>query len=390
MYSRISRFCSLIFCAINILLFLKQPLCAQSQVSTDSMHQEVYLTFSYSLGLVNTTVTAVSVESTAYLPLGAIFRLLKINYQFDSKLDNVKGFYITESRKYEINFRTGKARIDKVALILQPDEFVRSTLDIYVTPSVLDSLFGLHFIIDMRQLTLWLETKEELPIITERNREEQQSIIESQNAVKEEYPLLYPRQKDLFNGGFFDYSLTAESRKNYRSYGYNLQGGGIVAGGDLELTANGDYTTSLPSSTTLEGQWRYVIDEKSYITNISAGDMYVNGIFPRSFKGIQVSNEPMQVRTMFQSYVIEQKTFPQWTVELYLNERLVGVTKADELGNYRFVVPLTYGTTYYSLRIYGPTGEVIEDRQRIQIPFSFIPVWRSQLYCKRRGITYKQ
>jgi hypothetical protein len=356
-----------------IFIFFTQPLHAQSQISSDSTAQEVYLNFSYSLGLVNTVVTALYAEPNEYLPLGQIFRLLKINYQFDNKLDSVKGFYNTEPRTYEINFRTGKARVDTATFILHPGEFIRSTFDIYVTPSVLDRLFGLHFIIDMRQLTLWLETNEELPIIAERNRKRRQSMIESQNAVKEEYPLLYPRQKDLFNGGFLDYSLTAASTKKYQSYGYNLQGGGIVAGGDLELTANGDYTTSMPSSATMEGQWRYVIDDNPFITNVNAGYENTSGIFLRSFKGIQVSNEPVQIRTMFQSYVIEQKTFPDWTVELYLNEKLVGVTKADGLGNYRFVVPLTYGTTFYSLRIYGPTGEVIEDRQRIQIPFSFIP-----------------
>jgi hypothetical protein len=306
--------------------------------------------------------------------MGEIFRLLKINYRFNKMLDSIYGFYITEHSKYEINFRTGKARVDTAAFTLRSDEFIRSTFDIYVTPSVLDRLFGLHFKIDMRELTLWLETNEELPIIAERTRERQQSMLESSNAAQAEYPLLYPRRKDLFNGGFFDYSLTAISAKKYQSYGYNLQGGGIVAGGDLELTANGGYTTSMPSSATLEGQWRYVIDKSRYISNVSAGYVYTNGIFPRSFKGIQVSNEPVQIRTMFQSYVIEQKTYPQWTVELYLNEKLVGVTKADGLGNYRFVVPLTYGTTNYSLRIYGPTGEMIEDRQRIQIPFLFIPV----------------
>ena len=352
---------------------MKQPLLAQSQAPSDSTAQEVYLNFSYSLGLVNTVVTAIYIAPTTYLPMGEIFRLLKINYNFNKTLDSVSGFYIKESRKYEINLRTGKAHVDTAAFILRSGEFIRSKFDIYVTPGVLDRLFGLHFIIDMLQLTLWLETNEELPIVTERNRERQQRMIENQNAVKEGFPLLYPRQKDLFNGGFLDYSLSAATSKNDKSFGYNLQGGGIVAGGDLELTANGGYTTSLPSSTTLEGQWKYVIDEESYITNITAGDVYVNGLFPRSFKGIQVSNEPVQIRTMFQSYMIEQKTFPEWTVELYLNEKLVGVTKADGLGNYRFIVPLTYGTTNYSLRFYGPTGEVIEDRQRIQIPFSFIP-----------------
>jgi hypothetical protein len=338
------------------------------------MFQEVYLTFSYSLGLVNTVVTANYVEPTTYLPIGEIFHLLKINYKFNKMLDSMNGFYITESRKYEINFRIGKARVDTAAFILRSGEFIRSTFDIYVTPSVLDRLFGLHFMIDMRQLTLWLETNEELPIIAERNRERQQRMIESSNAAQVEYPLLYPRDKNLFDGGFFDYSLTAASTKKYQSYGYDLRGGGFIAGGDLELAANGSYNTSMPSSVAMEGRWRYVIDKSPYISNVSAGYIYTNDLFPRSFKGIQASNEPVQVRTMFQSYVIEQKTLPQWMVELYLNDKLADVTKADGLGNYRFVVPLTYGTTNYSVRTYGPTGEMSEDRQRIQIPFSFIPV----------------
>jgi hypothetical protein len=364
----------LLLYTITIFLFLANPLRAQSKINSDSTSQEVYLTFSYSLGLVNTVVTALYIEPTVYLPMGEIFRLLKINYKFNNSLDSINGFYITEPRKYEISFRTRKAYVDTAAFILRSDEFIRSTFDIYVTTGVLESLFGLRFNFDMRHLSLSLETNEELPIIEARNRERRQNMLQNQNAMQKEHALLYPRQKDFFNGGFLDYSLTAASSKKNKSYGYNLQSGVIIAGGDLELTANGNYAPSLPSSTTMEGRWRYVIDENPYISNFVAGYMSAQGLFYRSFKGIQVSNEPVQIRTMYQRYVIEQKTFPQWTVELYLNEKLVDVTKADELGNYRFVVPLTYGTTNYNLRIYGPTGELIEDRQRIQIPFSFIPV----------------
>jgi hypothetical protein len=364
----------LLLLAIILFPFLAQPVYAQSSAPTDSISQEVYLNFNYSFGLVNTVVTALYVEPAMYLPMGEIFNLLKINHEFDSKLDSMWGFYITEHCKYKINFRTKKARVDTSTFILNSSEFIRSTFDVYVIPSVLERLFGVRFIVDMARLTLSLETNEELPIIAERNRERQQKMIESSNAAQADYPLLYPRNKNLFDGGFLDYSLAAASTKKNRSYGYTLQGSGIVAGGDLELTANGNYAASMPPSTKLEGRWRYVIDKSRYVSNIIAGYMYTNGLFPRSFKGIQASNEPVQVRTMFQSYVIEQKTYPQWTVELYLDEKLIGVTKADGLGNYRFVIPLTYGTTNYSLRIYGPTGEIIEDRQRIQIPFSFIPV----------------
>jgi hypothetical protein len=363
---------ALLFFSLLFLFFLPQLLSAKPLQFSDSTTQEIYLNFSYSFGLVNTVVTALYNEPNEYLPLRQLFHLLKVNYQFDEKLDSVWGFYITEPPTYTINFRTGKARVDTIAFILRSDEFIRTALDIYITPSVFERLFGLRFTIDIRQLTLSLETNVELPIIAERNRDQRQSILENRNA-REEYPLLYSRKKDLFDGGFLDYSLTAASTKNDRSYGYNLQGGGIVAGGDLQLNANGNYAASMPSSETIEGHWQYVVDENPYITNLNAGYVSTNGLFSRSFKGIKVSNEPVQVRTLFQSYVIEKKTFPQWTVELYLNEKLVGMTKADELGNYRFVVPLTYGTTSYSLRLYGPTGEMIEDPERIQIPFSFIP-----------------
>ncbi len=359
--------------AITLFFFLAQPLYTQSQVSSDSLSQEVYLTFNYSLGLVNAIVTALYIEPTTYLPMGEIFHLLKINYKFNKTLENVKGFYVTQARTYEINFRTGTARIHNKKFLLRSGEFVRSTFDIYVTPSVLERLFGLHFDIDMGRLTLSLETEEELPIIAERNRERRQKMIENQNIARAKYPLLFSRSRYFLNGGFLDYSLSSASTKKYQSYGYDLRGGGIVAGGDLTLSANGNYTSSLPSSTTMEGQWHYVSDIRPYITTIRAGYVNADGLFSHSFKGIQISNEPLQIRTMYQSYVVEKKTFPHWTVELYINESLAGITQADGLGNFRFVIPLTYGTTNYSLRMYGPTGEMIEDRQRIQIPFSFIP-----------------
>jgi hypothetical protein len=370
---RIFRLCIIILFTSTFFLSLERPLHAQPFASTDSLSQEVYLNFNYSFGLVNEIVTALYVEPTTYLPLGDIFRLLKINSKFDKTLEKMEGFYLTQVRTYEINFRMGTARVDTATFILRPGEFVRSAFDIYVTPSVLERLFGLHFDIDMGRLTLSLETEEELPIIAERNRERQQKIIESQNITRAKYPLLFSRTRYSLNGGFLDYSLTSASTKKYQSYGYDLRGGGIVAGGDLTLSANGNYTASLPSSTTMEGQWHYVSDITPYITTIRAGFVTADGLFPHSFKGIQISNEPMQIRTMYQSYVVEKKIFPNWTVELYINESLAGVTQADGLGNFRFVIPLTYGTTNYSLRMYGPTGEVIEDRQRIQIPFSFIP-----------------
>ncbi len=368
----LSQLRSIKFSIILILLYSNQLL-SQTQTPANTEIQEVYLNFSYSLGLVNSIVTAIYVEPKVYLPVSEIFRLLKINYTFDKNSGTITGFYIDQKRKYEMNFRMRRAFVDTTHFHIESEEFYFYTLDAYITPSVFERLFRLRFRIDLSHLTLSLETEEELPIIAEKKREQRQKMLENQTATPIDYPLLFPRNKYLLNGGFLDYSLTTATTKKYNSYGYDIRSGSIVAGGDLELSANGYYKTLATSNMSMEGRWRYVIDNTPYISNVNVGYVNASGLYSRSIKGIQVSNEPVQIRTMYRTYVIEQRTNPNWIVELYLNETLTAVTQADALGNFRFVIPLTYGTTNYYLRSYGPTGEIVEDKQRIQIPFSFVP-----------------
>jgi tetratricopeptide (TPR) repeat protein len=76
---------------------------------------------------------------------------------------------------------------------------------------------------------------------------------------------------------------------------------------------------------------------------------------------------------MFDEFEVQGNTIPQAEVELYLNNALIDFAQADELGNYRFLTPITYGSSQLDLRIFGPTGQVIERSNRIQIPFTFQP-----------------
>jgi tetratricopeptide (TPR) repeat protein len=52
---------------------------------------------------------------------------------------------------------------------------------------------------------------------------------------------------------------------------------------------------------------------------------------------------------------------------------LIDFQQADELGNYRFLTPLFYGSSQLDLRIYGPTGQIVTRSSRIQVPFIFTP-----------------
>ena len=341
--------------------------------TTDASGQEYYLTFNYSSGLVNTVVTALHTEQGEYLPVMELFRLFKVKCRIDSTGTRVSGFYVTESRPYYIDAHRLSAKVDTVSFALHPGNILQSGLDIYLTPGLWQRLFGLRFNIDMQQLTLALETEEELPIVLDHERERRERRLNNLSEPLEQPPLLYPRRREMLDGGFLDYSLMAVGTKSYRAYGYDTRIGGILAGGDLELATTGSFSTHASSTFTEEGRWRYAIDDSPYISTVMTGDLFAGSIRGQMYKGVQVTNEPLQPRILFQSYQIQENALPDWTVELYVNERLAGVAKADAMGTCRFTIPLTYGTTYYTIRRYGPNGEISEEQKRVQIPFTFLP-----------------
>ncbi|MEX0890053.1 MAG: hypothetical protein WDZ33_00815, partial [Balneolaceae bacterium] len=135
----------------------------------------------------------------------------------------------------------------------------------------------------------------------------------------------------------------------------------------------GSWSSRSQSFRTNGFRWRYGIRNHSWITRVTVGQTTSRGLLPVSFSGIQISNNPLEPRQFFDHYRFQGRTDPESEVELYRNNSLIDYQQADELGQYRFEFPLTYGTSRYNIRIYTPDGEQTEDRARIQIPFTFTP-----------------
>jgi hypothetical protein len=89
--------------------------------------------------------------------------------------------------------------------------------------------------------------------------------------------------------------------------------------------------------------------------------------------GVQFTNTPTTYRRSFGTYVLSDRTEPNWMVELYVNNVLVNYVKADASGFFTFEVPLVYGNSVVKLRFYGPWGEERTSEQNINIPFNFLP-----------------
>jgi len=340
-----------------------------------AQQEEILLSLNHpALGTVYVNSLYNAKDETVLLPVLEVFGLLEINYQPDKSNFTIQGNYITANNPYVINFSTGTIKLGKKSYSLTPDEYKISETDFYLTPKVLEDVFGLHFTVKIDQLVLSLISDQTLPIESRKSREQARDRLEGLDYKKEDFPMRYKLNRSLVSGTMLDYSVNADLSAAERSLGYTFTGGLEVLGGDLQGTVTGSNSTSGYNYLNATGlRWRYAIRDNDYISGIMAGQIATTGLQPFAIKGVSVSNDPIEPRQMYETYPIDGTTEPESEVEIYVNERLADFKRADELGYYRFDVPITYGTTRISLKIYTPSGKIIVSDKQMQVPFNFLP-----------------
>ncbi|MDX1618704.1 MAG: SPOR domain-containing protein [Balneolaceae bacterium] len=145
-----------------------------------------------------------------------------------------------------------------------------------------------------------------------------------------------------------------------------------ILGGDLQGSAFGSYSNNATNFLTDGLRWRYVIRESNILSQFMLGQTTTDGIESRSFLGVRATNDPIEPRYIFEEFEIEGDAPPESEVELYFDDALYDFQEIDRDGRYRFLAPLTYGSSRLRIRIYDPSGGVRERAQRIQVPFSFL------------------
>lgn len=335
--------------------------------------QEVFLSFNYR-NLFEKVIIAYYEDGKYYLPLSEIFNTLKIPYEVNTSRLSMSGSYLDPENDYQFDFANYTVSLDsKGSFSYNSSRMLVTELDYYVELEVLSEVFDLNFTVDLNNLLLQLQTPEVLPIVREQKRAEMRRKSELFEVRQNFYPLEYDRDRDLLGGGFLDYSLSANLNESSNYYTYNFDLGTEVLGGDLQGSAFGSYSDDFSTFTTNNLRWRYVMRNNRNLTQIYAGQTNSDGLINRSFTGIRLTNEPIEPRFLYDSYEIEGRVEAGSEVELYYNNALYDYKRVTDTGQYRFLAPLTYGTSRLQLRIYGPDGRITEREERIQIPFNFLP-----------------
>jgi len=313
-------------------------------------------------------------DDRLYLAVTEVFDFLKIRNTLAADGSSVSGFFLREENRYEISCSKRMISLGKEQFALNPEDLFNTGGSIYLRSEMYGKIFKLECKFDFRNLFVNLTTPLELPVL------KQQYMVKMRNAIglagKDVLPdtVLKP-VLSAFHLGAADYSITNIRQPTGGSNSQmSLRIGTALGAGEANFLLN--YNTGLKFDLKDQVyQWRYVNNEMKAVRQVMIGKIAPLAISPlyTPLTGFHFTNASTKARESFGSYTLRDHTEPGWTVELYVNETLIGYTQADASGFYSFDIPLIYGNTRIKLKFFGQFGEERTSEREMSIPYQFLP-----------------
>ncbi|MRR19481.1 hypothetical protein EG827_04745 [bacterium] len=352
-----------------LMLMAPSPVAAQDEPLYDEI--SVYVRLPY-IGVGE--IDALIRDEEVYLPVTGLFDFLKIKNIPSDDLELITGFFINPEATYTVDRPGNRIIYEGRTWELGEGDLVRSETNLYLKAPWYGRIFGLECRFGFRDLTVNIETKQELPGVREMKLEEMRANmtrlrgeVQVDTTVGRSYP--------GFRFGMADWSVYATEQEGGSSQArLNLSLGSVIAGGEANVSLN--YVTGDQFSEKQQYYlWRHVDNDRTLLRQFMAGKItsHATASIYDPVVGIQLTNTPTTFRRSFGTYTLTDRTEPGWTVELYVNNVLVDYVKADASGFFTFEVPLVYGNTMVKLKFYGPWGEERTREQSLSIPYNFIP-----------------
>ena len=309
-----------------------------------------------------------------YLPVSQLFDFVKINSKLSNNGKLLEGYFIDPNNPYKIDFDARSVSYKFITTSLTDNDVIYDLGTMYLSPRVLESVFGFKTKFDFRTLSANISTSYELPISKLKKLEDARRNIKNITG-DEKFDATYPRKYHLFKPGMLDWSISSNQSQVYG----NENRAGLALGTEMfggELSAWLYYSDKYGFNRNQQRyHWRWVDNNFKVMKQVQFGRIYNRNIATMLYPvdGFMITNAPTTVRKALGTFQIAQNTNPDWTVELYINNVLMDYTKADASGYFAFQVPIVYGTTDVTLRFYGPNGEEQAERKSYNMPYNMLP-----------------
>src|SRR5260370_13667161 len=94
-----------------------------------------------------------------YVPVVALFKFLRLNYNYNAATGVLDGFYIRPDNPYSIDARAPSARVGGKSPSLAPNDVAIRPGDLYLRLELFETLFALQLKYNPRRLDITLTTK---------------------------------------------------------------------------------------------------------------------------------------------------------------------------------------------------------------------------------------
>jgi hypothetical protein len=314
-------------------------------------------------------------SNKVYINIEELFKSLGIKCIQENQGNNLTGFIENESKTYNIDYVSSEITIGNKT-IKAVNGFLKESGGIYVESTVITEAFGLNIIFNFRSLSIKLEANFELPALKQLRLEQmRQNVSKLQSKSEVSVDTVIGRNYHIYNGGVIDWSVSSYQAQDQKiNNKLSLSAGSELLGGEARVGFN-YYSETDFDRRQLYYNWRWVDNENAIIRQAQLGKVGTQSIayLRAPVVGASVNNSPNTIRKATGTYIINEYTEPNWTVELYINDALVDYTEADASGLFEFKVPIVYGYTTLKLKFYGPLGEERSEERTMNTPYTFMP-----------------
>lgn len=351
-------------------LLLAILLLPASPAAQKAHHEEIVVNFDVPK-LVNSDIFVQYDGQNLYIPLQEIFRLLEVVSDHDRETMRISGYMISKDDPFVVNFARGLVIRSGREMPLARNGYIYDGYDCWLRMDLMETYFDLPMQFDFSKLQVRLPLNKEFPAYQKLKRKQAQDKLRTKKKVAREVYAL-PFNREYAKGGVADWTISTNPMGGRDIHYYSLSLGGMLMGGDITLSGNGDTKNGIESDQ-MRYKWHYFVNKNRYLTQVELGDVNVGGQFSRRVDGLKLTNRPQVRRKYFQTLNLSGNVGTGWEVELYVDNRLTDFTQTDNSGEYNFNLDIFYGASSITLKMYGPNGEIKIEERDIKIPYNLIP-----------------
>jgi len=242
--------------------------------------------------------------------------------------------------------------------------------DLFVATGLLDELLGVRTSVEWADLSAVVGHAAALPVNQRLRRESRHQLLYRPQLALETRDI--PLRQRTVDGAVLSWSLTAATSGPTNQLSLDLGLGAGVLGGSAELRPQ-LWSDHGASGSELLASWTRVWSGSYSVRQVRLGDVQSNGLRSRLLEGGVITNAPFIRSSEFDVEPVVGRAPAGWEVELYDGGRLLGYADADAMGTFRVPLQLRYGQNPFNLVLYGPAGEVVQQKHTVRVPTSRLP-----------------